>query len=194
MENEMMNDVKELINILVTKIDALENRVNEMENVLFNDLLNPIKEAYDKADYDDRLNTFKDTYSEKFAPIEPQVKAVEGEDFDIAKNTFDDYNEDNKGMEEAQYVDAVVETVTTQLEEIKAKLNEAGISADTVTVEATDNGVEVEAKDEDGNIVATEDEIIEVVDEEPASDEGDLADFEAELNAEMDKQSPVETE
>lgn len=194
MENEMMNDVKELINILVTKIDALENRVNEMENVLFNDLLNPIKEAYDKADYDDRLNTFKDTYSEKFAPIEPQVKAVEGEDFDIAKNTFDDYNEDNKGMEEAQYVDAVVETVTTQLEEIKAKLNEAGIPADTVTVEATDNGVEVEAKDEDGNIVATEDEIIEVVDEEPASDEGDLADFEAELNAEMDKQSPVETE
>lgn len=194
MENEMMNDVKELINILVTKIDALENRVNEMENVLFNDLLNPIKEAYDKADYDDRLNTFKDTYSEKFAPIEPQVKAVEGEDFDIAKNTFDDYNEDNKGMEEAQYVDAVVETVTTQLEEIKAKLNEAGIPADTVTVEATDNGVEVEAKDEDGNLVATEDEIIEVVDEEPASDEGDLADFEAELNAEMDKQSPVETE
>lgn len=195
MENEMnmMSEIKELINILVTKIDATESRVSEMENVVFNQLLAPISQAYEKADYDDRLGTFKETYNEKFAPIDAQVKAVEGEDFDIAKNTFDDYNAmpEPREMEEAEYVDAVVEKVVTQLEDIKEKLNNAGIPAETVTVETSSEGVEVQAKDEEGNIVATEEEIEEVVDSdvEVETNPDELASFEDELNSELDKTS-----
>lgn len=192
MENEMnfINDIKEMLQIVLTRIDATDTRLKELENVLFNDLLNPIKNAYDKADYDDRLNTFKDTYNEKFAPIEPQVKAVEGEDFDIAKNTFDDYNASDKSMEESEYVDAVVEKVSTQLEDIKTKLNNVGVDAETVTVTADDTGVTVEAKDEDGNVIATEEEITEIVDGEveEVSNPDELSAFEDELNAEMEKQ------
>lgn len=195
----MINDVKELIGVLMTKIDANEARLSELENVIFNDLINPIKKSYEEAEYNDNLNTFKETYKDKFEPLDPQIKAVEGEDFDFAKNTFDEYNNSDKEMSESDYVDAVVEKVSTQLETIKEKLNANGIDAETVEAKVTDEGVEIEAKNEEGEVVATETEIEQVVEGEapieteiveevePTSDENDLADFEDELNAEMDK-------
>lgn len=198
---ELLNNVKAVLDMAMEKLDSLNTRVDGLENILYNEILMPVKQRYEELDYNDRLNTFSETYKDKFEPYNEATKVVEGNDFDLTKKAFDDYEASDKAIPEAEYVDAVVESVSSQLEQIKAALNNEGIPAENVETTTTEEGTEIVATDAEGNVVADEKQIEQIMnneetsveepiiadEEEEESNADELAAFENELNADKDK-------
>ena len=76
----------------------------------------------------------------KYADI---MKKLNGKDFDIFKESFDEYNTDFKDMEEDAYIAKLTAVLDEQLKDLKDAL---GVSE--VEVKSDENGTEIEAKDE----------------------------------------------
>lgn len=76
----------------------------------------------------------------KYADI---MKKLNGKDFDIFKESFDEYNTDFKDMDEEAYIAKLTAVLDEQLKDLKDAL---GVSE--VEVKSDENGTEIEAKDE----------------------------------------------
>ena len=145
MDNELMDAIK----ALEARIGQLESKQQSFEDKIQNEVLGPADEAYQKSEKDKRFNDFKDKYGEKLAPFENDVKALEGDDFDIYGSTFDAMDGDDS-IEPDAFIDNITEALKSKIDEIKSKL---GVAPDA-EVEITDNGegdIEVKA---DGETVA----------------------------------------
>lgn len=103
----------------------------------------------------------------KYADI---MKKLNGKDFDIFKESFDEYNEDFKDMDEDAYIAKLTAVLDEQLKDLKDAL---GVSE--VEVKSDENGTEIEAKDEE-----TETEEKEESKEETETDETDEEETEEE--------------
>ena len=110
----------------------------------------------------------------KYADI---MKKLNGKDFDIFKESFDEYNEDFKDMEEDAYIAKLTAVLDEQLKDLKDAL---GVSE--VEVKSDENGTEIEAKDEE-----TETEEKEESREETETEETDEADDEETEEEELDR-------
>ena len=77
----------------------------------------------------------------KYADI---MKKLNGKDFDIFKESFDEYNTDFKDMDESSYIAKLTTVLDEQLKDLKDAL---GVSE--VEVKSDENGTEIEAKDEE---------------------------------------------
>ena len=137
------------------------------------DLINPIKNEYEQMQYDNALSDWKCKFAEKLEPFNDKLKAIEGEDFDIMKQSFDDFTEDNKGFSDEEYVEALAEKVQGELDAIGKAFGVEPENIEEVKIETKD-GEEVEAEVEDGEVtkVETETETEETpAQEEPATEE-----------------------
>ena len=76
----------------------------------------------------------------KYADI---MKKLNGKDFDIFKESFDEYNTDFKDMDEEAYIAKLTAVLDEQLKDLKDAL---GVSE--VEVKSDENGTEIEAKEE----------------------------------------------
>ena len=105
----------------------------------------------------------------KYADI---MKKLNGKDFDIFKESFDEYNTDFKDMEEDAYIAKLTAVLDEQLKDLKDAL---GVSE--VEVKSDENGTEIEAKEETNEDAETEakaeTETEEKEDEETETDEVD---------------------
>lgn len=110
----------------------------------------------------------------KYADI---MKKLNGKDFDIFKESFDEYNKDFKDMDEDAYIAKLTAVLDEQLKDLKDAL---GVSE--VEVKSDENGTEIEAKDEE-----TETEEKEQSKEETETDESDEADEEETEEEELDR-------
>ena len=108
----------------------------------------------------------------KYADI---MKKLNGKDFDIFNESFDEYNKDFKDMEEDAYIAKLTAVLDEQLKDLKDAL---GVSE--VEVKSDENGTEIEAKDE-------ETETEEKKDTEIKDEEKDEADEEETEEEELDR-------
>ena len=107
----------------------------------------------------------------KYADI---MKKLNGKDFDIFNESFDEYNKDFKDMEEDAYIAKLTAVLDEQLKDLKDAL---GVSE--VEVKSDENSTEIEAKDEE-----TETEEKE---EDTETEEKDEADEEETEEEELDR-------
>ena len=107
----------------------------------------------------------------KYADI---MKKLNGKDFDIFKESFDEYNKDFKDMEEDAYIAKLTAVLDEQLKDLKDAL---GVSE--VEVKSDDNGTEIEAKDEETETEEKE-QSKEETEENTESDEADEEETEEE--------------
>lgn len=181
----MNEEIMEILESYKAALNQIADRQNEIESLLYDEILTPAKEAYDKAQDDAAFADYSKKYGEKLSPFNEQLKVIEGdENFDLTRRAYDDFK-GTENIDEAEYVDALVEKVTKQLETLKSAL---GIPSDAeVEVKETPDG-EVEVK-ADGEVVATE----ETVEAEPTETEN--ADTEVETEVEADNgETEVEAE
>ena len=101
----------------------------------------------------------------KYADI---MKKLNGKDFDIFKESFDEYNEDFKDMDEEAYIAKLTAVLDEQLKDLKDAL---GVSE--VEVKSDENGTEIEAKDEETETEEKEESKEESKDEADEADEAD---------------------
>ena len=178
MENdiyEILNSYKDAIDVLLSRCDelvnqnkALEERVNKVESILFDEILEPARLALEADDKERRFGEFNDKYGEKLGAFDKILGAAEGNpDFSMARSAFDEYEKiPEPRPEEDVFVDGLIETVEEQIDSIKESL---GIEPDAkVEITQDENGdTEIKA---DGEVVASETE--ETKDKEETAEEG----------------------
>lgn len=172
---EILNSYKDAIDVLLTRCDeivnqnrALEERMNKLESIIFDEILEPARLALEADDRDRRFGEFNEKYGERLGAFDKVLGAAEGNpDFSMAKTAFDEYEKlPEPKVEEDVFVDGLIETVEEQIDSIKESL---GLEPDAkVEITQDENGdTEVKA---DGEVVASEKEEPETT-EEPKTEE-----------------------
>lgn len=153
---EVLQSYKAALDALIDQNEALKNemasmkeqysdKIDNLEKMIFDEILNPAKEAMDKADYESRFNDFSSKYGEKLAPFADQAKAIEGPDYDLQREVFDNYDKMEEKPDADAYVDTVVDKVSAQLDEIKK-----AFGADELEIKSDEDGdVKIEADGKD---------------------------------------------
>ena len=197
--NEILASYRDAINALIERADAQDGMIQAVrekaestERLIFDEVINPAKAEMEKQIYDAGLEDFTNKYGEKLNGYNDKLRPIEGEDFDIMKQAYDGYNSiEGEKPDEAMYVDELVKVVDKQLDSIRAAI---GAPADAeVAVKQDDDGettVEVDdqeikevsedSKDSDKTEVK-ETEETEIKDSDEESDPEELAALEEEL-------------
>lgn len=124
----------EVISLLNNKIDALSQRVDELESVLFDELLNPMAEFVNKKEHEAKVGAFGEAHPELAELKDPY--ATLNDDADVVNDVYDAFIESGYPDENA-YVEQAVKVLTDAITEAKQKL---GVD------------VSVEAKPEEGKV------------------------------------------
>ena len=200
--NEILASYRDAINALIERADAQDGMIQAVrekaestERLIFDEVINPAKAEMEKQIYDAGLEDFTNKYGEKLNGYNDKLRPIEGEDFDIMKQAYDGYNSiEGEKPDEAEYVDELVKTVDKQLDDIRAAIG-APANAE-VEVKQDENGetsVEVDgqeikevsedSKDSDKPEVkeTEETEETEIKDSDEESDPDELAALEEEL-------------
>ena len=130
----------EVISLLNNKIDALSQRVDELESVLFDELLNPMAEFVNKKEHETKVGAFGEAHPELAELKDPY--ATLNDDADVVSDVYDAFIESGYPDENA-YVEQAVKVLTDAITEAKKKL---GVD---VSVEAKPEEGKVEVKVED---------------------------------------------
>lgn len=187
---EILNSYKDAIDVLLTRCDeivnqnrALEERMNKLESIIFDEILEPARLALEADDRDRRFGEFNERYGERLGAYDKVLGAAEGNpDFSMARTAFDEYEKlPEPKVEEGVFVDGLIETVEEQIDSIKESL---GLEPDTkVEITQDENGdTEVKA---DGEVVASEKEETEETKEPEEEAQGEF-DFSEEEETEDD--------
>lgn len=172
---EVLGSFKEAIDLLLIKVQNLEERakiaeegLKSLETKFIEEIYEPAKQAFDEAVDNENFRQFSEKYSEKLSPYADQINAVEGGDFDIMRNLYDEYNsmeveEGQEKMSQDEYIEKIIPHIEEQLNTIRKKL---GVETLEVKVEdSTGDGkadaIEIKADGE------------EVTGGEPGSDDGE---------------------
>ena len=197
--NEILASYRDAINALIERVDAQDGMIQAVrekaegtERLIFDEVINPAKAEMEKQIYNAGLEDFANKYGEKLNGYNDKLRPIEGEDFDIMKQAYDGYNAiEGEKPDEAMYVDELVKVVDKQLDDIRAAI---GAPADAeVAVKQDDDGettVEVDGQEvkevsedsEDSDKTEVkETEETEIKDSDEESDPEELAALEEEL-------------
>ena len=152
---------------LVNEIKALRQELDELKSIVQDDIIGPVEKDWNDKKYEEALTAWKNKYGEKLSPYEEKLKATEGDDFDIWKTTYDEWNATEDDPDE--WVDVLIEEIDKSLEPL-AKVFGVPKEDLNATVEI-ENGV---VADIQADIEPEAEEVTEetVTEEEPATEEG----------------------
>ena len=197
--NEILASYRDAINALIERVDAQDGMIQAVrekaegtERLIFDEVINPAKAEMEKQIYNAGLEDFSNKYGEKLNGYNDKLRPIEGEDFDIMKQAYDGYNAiEGEKPDEAMYVDELVKVVDKQLDDIRAAIGapanaEVAVKQDDdgeTTVEV--DGQEVKEVSEDSEdsdkTEVKETEETEIKDSDEESDPEELAALEEEL-------------
>lgn len=200
--NEILASYRDAINALIERADAQDGMIQAVrekaegtERLIFDEVINPAKAEMEKQIYNAGLEDFTNKYGEKLNGYNDKLRPIEGEDFDIMKQAYDGYNAiEGEKPDEAEYIDELVKVVDKQLDDIRAAIGapanaEVAVKQDEdgeTTVEV--DGQEVKEVSEDSEdsdkpeVKETEEtEETEIKDSDEESDPEELAALEEEL-------------
>lgn len=197
--NEILASYRDAINALIERVDAQDGMIQAVrekaegtERLIFDEVINPAKAEMEKQIYNAGLEDFTNKYGEKLNGYNDKLRPIEGEDFDIMKQAYDGYNSiEGEKPDEAEYIDELVKVVDKQLDDIRAAIGapanaEVEVKQDEdgeTTVEV--DGQEVKEVSEDSEdsdkTEVKETEETEIKDSDEESDPEELAALEEEL-------------
>lgn len=173
---EILNSYKEAIDVILGRCDELVNqnralveRLNKLESIIFDEILEPARLALEADDKERRFGEWNEKYGERLGAYDKVLGAAEGNpEFSMARSAFDEYeNIPEPRPEEDVFVDGLIETVEEQIDSIKESL---GIEPEAkVEITQDENGdTEIKA---DGEVVASETEETTTEEEKPEGEE-----------------------
>lgn len=173
--NKYFEELKKEVDEVKAMAEANAEKCNYLDEVLYNQVLNPAMIALEEEEKNLRFDEFKARHENFFDDIMDDIRAIEGDEIDPMRKAFDDIEELKINEEGEQgYLDDLKKSLVEQITRIKER-----IGAEKVEVEATDEGVKVEAKDEEGKTI----EVVNVDSEGTFDNPDEVAEFEKELEA-----------
>ena len=159
----------------------LESMVLEMKDKLDN-ILNTVAESEKKYQHDVGVKGFTERNGEALGKYVEKLKKLNGEDFDLMESAFHEYNNTFSDIEESTYVAQLVSEIDNKI----AKLKEA-LGDDEVEIKSDEDTTEVKTEDTTVETNASECKGEECEDKETDEDKDEVAEFEKELEADLDK-------
>ena len=185
--NEILASYRDAINALIERVDsqdemikALMEKSDDLNRLIFDEVLTPAKQALDEQIYNAGLTDFTEKYGSPLEGYNEKLRPIEGEDFDVMKQAYDGYNAIEGDKPEANvFVDELKKVIDEQLDGIRKAIGapadaELTVSQDGETGETT---VEVDGKEQ---VIDEEEAVLEEVDEEETDPE-EMAAYEKEL-------------
>ena len=178
---QVLQGFKEALDYLHEQNKALNDKIDELSAVLYDDILSPVQDAITFAQKEESFNKFNEAYGEKLKPYASEYAALYNGN-DIARDVYDTYNEHSDEYDEALFVEEAIKSIAATIQETKEKL---GIPAEQKVeiTETEDGGVEIETVDEPETEMEAKPEM-EVEgegEEEDIDSPEEVAAFEAEL-------------
>lgn len=185
---QVLQGFKQALDYLHEQNKALNDKVDELSAVLYDDILSPVQDAITFAQKEESFNKFNDAYGSDFEPYASEYAALYNGN-DIARDVYDTYNEHSDEYDEALFVEEAIKSIAATIQETKEKL---GIPAEEKVeiTETEDGGVEIDTVSEDDVEAETpaEEVKVEAEAEETETEETEeidnpeeIAAFEAEL-------------
>lgn len=161
--------IEALTNDFVSVRDEVTEKLNSLESTVFDEIINPANEYIEETNKNARFDEFNSKYGDKFGDFAEPLKALEGDDYDVVREAFNQYDDfEGEKPDEDAYVEALVGELQNKLGQIKSSL---GIPEDEeIAVEETEDGGAV-VTTEDGEVVASTEDGEEEVAEEPEVEE-----------------------
>lgn len=117
-------------------------RITYLDNLLVNEIIDPISSAYEKREDEENFNVFKDKYGERLAPYSDMLTTIEAGDTDAVRKAYDtykSYDDDVKSnFTEEQYIDMLCTELDKYINKIRDSLG-VGKNSD-VSVTSTSEG------------------------------------------------------
>lgn len=185
---QVLQGFKQALDYLHEQNKALNDKVDELSAVLYDDILSPVQDAITFAQKEESFNKFNDAYGSSFEPYASEYAALYNGN-DIARDVYDTYNEHSDEYDEALFVEEAIKSIAATIQETKEKL---GIPAqEKVEITETEDGIEIDTVSEDEETPAEEVKVEETETEEVEETETEeteeidnpeeIAAFEAEL-------------
>lgn len=171
-----IKEILDYVKGLFDTVKELMDRQDALEDVLYKQILEPAKQLNDDYERGKRHDEFVGKHGKALGAFNDRLKAIEGDDFDLVEQTFDDYDKSDKSISEDEYVGALIAKVQSQLDKISKAFGGGNI--------------EVEAKDEDKDGKSEE---LTVETDTDKNGEGDKT-VAAAVNAEETKENGEEPE
>lgn len=179
---QVLQGFKEALDYLHEQNKALNDKIDELSAVLYDDILSPVQDAITFAQKEEGFNKFNDTYGKNFEPYASEYAALYNGN-DIARDVYDTYNEHSDEYDEALFVEEAIKSIAATIQETKEKL---GIPAEEkVKITETEDGVEINTADEPETEEMEEKPETEV--EAEATEEIDSPEEVAAFEAELEK-------
>lgn len=174
---DVLENYKQAIDFLKGETEELRemyktqgDRVAELENTLFEEIIKPTAAAENEKAFE----AFHTKYGEKLDPYNDKLRALENDDsLDLSRQAFNGFKEYEapEGMQpysEEEYVDALIEQVEQQIADVKAKL---GIPEDSKVELTEDENGNTSVKVDGEEVVSEETETVEATEEEAPAEE-----------------------
>lgn len=180
---QVLQGFKQALDYLHEQNKALNDKVDELSAVLYDDILSPVQDAITFAQKEESFNKFNDAYGSSFEPYASEYAALYNGN-DIARDVYDTYNEHSDEYDEALFVEEAIKSIAATIQETKEKL---GIPAqEKVEITETEDGIEIDTVSEDEETPAEEEVKVEETETETEETEEidnpeEIAAFEAEL-------------
>ena len=182
---QVLQGFKEALDYLHEQNKALNDKIDELSAVLYDDILSPVQDAITFAQKEESFNKFNDTYGKNFEPYASEYAALYNGN-DIARDVYDTYSEHSDEYDEALFVEEAIKSIAATIQETKEKL---GIPAEQKVeiTETEDGGVEIDTVDKPETETEEmeekpEDKVeVETEDTEDINSPEEVAAFEAEL-------------
>lgn len=139
-ENKMLAD---RLTACEEMLKACMDKINATDDLLQNEIITPLVEAFNTADNNYRYDEFTSKYGERLAPYSARLSAIEGEDVDAVKDAFDAYNsytdEERAQFEsDEKYVDDLITSLDDYINKVRESL---GVPSDTpVEIKSDEKG------------------------------------------------------
>lgn len=179
---QVLQGFKEALDYLHEQNKALNDKIDELSAVLYDDILSPVQDAITFAQKEEGYNKFNEAYGEKLKPYASEYAALYNGN-DIAKDVYDTYSEHSDEYDEALFVEEAIKSIAATIQETKEKL---GIPAEqkVEVTETEDGGVEIDTVEPETEAEEMEEKPeveAETEDKEDIDSPEEVAAFEAEL-------------
>ena len=158
----------------------LENIVMDLKDKIDN-ILETVSNSEKEYNYNKGLEGFKQRNSKSLSPYYEKLKKLNGDDFDLDKAAFDEYNDSFSDIEESTYVAQLVSEIENKISKLREALGE-----DEVEIESDDEKTEVKTHDTEIETNTGSDVVTDKT-EDKEEDIDEVAEFEKELEADLDK-------
>lgn len=180
-------DNEERIARLEEMLKECFERITYLDNLLVNEIIDPISSAYEKREDEENFNVFKDKYGERLAPYSDMLTTIEAGDTDAVRKAYDtykSYDDDVKSnFTEEQYIDMLCTELDKYINKIRDSLG-VGKDSDVSVTSTSEGDVSVAVNGEE---IGTAEKEPTPADEVPSEPSEEVVEETSEENSEVEE-------